>query len=138
MLSSKWMGSLNLMMTGKLTIVLAMALVFVQLRCVAWCATSAADLTQLSEAGSHNIPPCHRHQSDSSKSSPISPCTHGVVIASAASFSTTQAPVVAPLVAILSAQPEANPTVLISGDESAVLITSPPGSGGPSSLVLRI
>jgi hypothetical protein len=125
-------------MTGKLTIALAIALVFGQLQCVAWCTVSASDLTQLSEAGSHNVPPCHRHQTDSNKSSPASPCTHGVVSAGAASFSTAQASVAAPLVAILSVQPEMDPRALISGDESAVLITSPPGSGGPCSLVLRI
>jgi hypothetical protein len=126
------------MMTGKLTFVLAMALVFGQLQCVAWCTASASDLTQLNEAGSHNVPPCHRHQSDSSKSNPVSPCSHGAVTAKVAGFSTAQAPLAAPLVAILSVLPVADARALISGNESAVLITSPPDSGGPSSLVLRI
>lgn len=138
MLSSRWMRSLNLMMTGKLTIALAMALVFGQLQCAAWCTVSACDLTGLNGAGSHNAPPCHRHQSESSKGSPANPCSHGVVIASAASFSAAQAPAAAPLFAILSVQPEANPRILTSGDEAAVLIASPPGSGGPSSVILRI
>jgi hypothetical protein len=128
------------MMTRKLVIILAMALVFGQLQCAAGCTLSACDLTQLSQAGSHNVPPCHRHHhhTDSSKNNPASSCSHGFVIASVAGFSTVQAHVAAPLVAILSVQPEMNPRALISGNESAVLITSPPGSGSPSSLVLRI
>jgi hypothetical protein len=126
------------MMTGKLTIVLAMALVFGQLQCAAGCTLSACDLTQLSQAGSRNAPPCHRHHTDSSKNNPATSCSHGFVIASVAGFPAAQAPLAAPLVAILSVQPETNPRALISGNESAVSITSPPGSGGPSSLVLRI
>lgn len=126
------------MMTGKLTILLAMALVFGQLQCAAGCTVSACDLTQLSEAGSHNMPPCHRHDTDSSKNNPASSCSHGFVIASVAGFSAAQTHVAAPLVAILSVRPEMNPRALVSGNESAVLTTSPPGSGGPSPLVLRI
>jgi hypothetical protein len=137
MVSFGWIRVLKLMMTGKLTIILAMVLVFGQLQCAAWCMASASDLAQLSEAGSHNVPPCHRHQSDSSKS-PVSPCSHGAVTVNVASFSAAQAPLAAPLAAILAVSPEANARVPISGNESAVLIVSPPGSGGASSLVLRI
>ena len=138
MVSFKWICWSNLMMTGKLTFVLAMALVFGQLQCVAWCTASASDLAQLSEAGGHNVPPCHRHQSDSSKSSPVSPCSHGAVTAKVAGFSTAQAPLAAPLVAILSVLPVADARALISDNESAVLLTSPHDPGGPSPLVLRI
>jgi len=138
MLSLEQIYSLNLMMTGKLTIILAIALVFGQLQCAAWCTLGAYSLTQLSEAGSQKAPPCHRHQTDSNKGSPASPCTHGVGIAGAASFSTAQATVAAPLVAILTVEPEMSPRALISADESAVLTTSPPGSDGPSFPVLRI
>src|SRR5579864_1857985 len=125
------------MMTGKPIIVVAMALVFSGLQCAAWCTVSACDLTGLNGAGSHNVPPCHRHQSESSKSSPANPCSHGIVIAGVASFSAAQAPAATPLVAIQSVQPEANPTVVTPGDESAVLIASPPGSSGSSSVILR-
>jgi len=126
------------MMTEKPIIVVAMALVFSGLQCAAWCTVSACDLMRPSEAGSHNVPPCHRQHTDPSKNSPAHPCTHGIAIANVASFSAAQAPAATPLVAILSVQPEANPTVLTPGDESAVLIASPPGSGGPSSVILRI
>jgi hypothetical protein len=138
MLSFKRICSLNRMMTEKLTIMLAMALVFGQLQCAAWCTVSACSLPQLSEAESQNVPPCHRHQTDSNHSSPASPCSHGALLANVASFSAAQAPVSAPLEAIPQVQPEANTKVLISGNESAALITSPPGSSGPSSFVLRI
>ncbi len=138
MVSFGWIRALKLMMTGKLTFVLALALVFAQLQCVAWCTVNASDLTQLTEAASHKVPPCHRHQSESSQSSPAGPCSHGAVIASVANFSATQALVGAPLAAILAAQPEASARVPISANESAVTIVSPPGSGGASSLVLRV
>jgi hypothetical protein len=126
------------MTSGKLTIVLAMALVFGQLQCAAWCTANTCGFTELSGAGSQNVPPCHRHHGDSSKHSPAAPCSHGPAIASAADFSAAQAPVAAPLVAILSIQLEANPRFPIAGNEPAVLTSSPPGSGGPSSIVLRI
>jgi hypothetical protein len=125
-------------MTGKLTSVLAMALVFSGLQCAAWCTVSACGLTQPSEAGSHNVPPCHGQHTDSSKNSPAVPCSHGIVIANVATLSVAQAPVAAPLVAIFPVQPETSRGVLISGNESAVLTPLPPGSGGPSSSVLRI
>jgi hypothetical protein len=131
-------GSLNFMMTGKVTFVLAMALTFAQLQCVAWCTVNASDLTQVSVAGSRSVPPCHRHQSESSQSSPAGPCLHGAVTASVANFSATQALVAAPLVAIQAVESEANARVPISGNESAFLIISPHGLGGASALVLRI
>jgi|SRR5579863_1898293 len=126
------------MMMQKPIIILAMALVFSGLQCAAWCTVGACDLTQLSGSGSHNVPPCHRHQSDSSKNSPANPCPHAAVIRGVAGFSAAQEHVAAPLVAILPIQPAENARVLISGHESKVSTTSPPGSGGPSSLVLRI
>jgi hypothetical protein len=136
MLSFEWIRWLNLLMTGKLTVVLAMALVFAQLQCAAWCTVSLCDLGQVSEGGSHNVPPCHRHRTDSSKNLPASSCSHGVVIVSVASFSTAQAPVAVPLAATLSVQPEF--ARALSGNDSAVLIASPPGAGDPFPLVLRI
>ena len=136
-----WVNPLDgiLVMTwGKLTIVLAMALVLGQLQCAAWCTVSTCDLAALNSAGSQNVPPCHRHHSDSSKNNP-NPCSHGVVVvASPVSLSAAQAAVAAPMVAILQIQTQANPRLLISGNQSAALTTSPPASVGRSSAVLRI
>ena len=125
------------MTSGKLTLGLAMALIFGQLQCAAWCTVSTRDLTELNGAGTQNIPPCPRHHDDSSRHGPASPCSHGVAIATVASFSAARAPVAAPVVAILSIPPEANPRVLIAANEAGVLTTSP-HSGGLSSIVLRI
>lgn len=124
-------------MTGKLTIVLAMALVLGQLQCAAWCTVSTYDLAALNSAGSQSVPPCHRHHSDSSKNNP-GPCSHGVVVAGPVNLSAAQTAVPAPMVAILQIQTEGNPSLLISGNQPAALTTLPPGSGGRSSTVLRI
>ena len=126
------------MTSAKLTLVFAMALIFGQLQCAAWCTVSTCGLTELNDANSRNLPPCHSHHSDSGKHSPAAPCSHRVVIARTVDVSAVQAPVAAPLVAILPSQLDATPGLLISGEKSVVVTTSPPGSGGPSSVVLRI
>jgi len=124
------------MIMGKLTIVIAMVLAFGQLQCAAQCAVSTCDFSE--PASTQNVPPCHRHHSDSSKQSPASPCLHGVAIASVADSSLAQVPVPVLAVATLAVEPESNSRPQIPGNALAALTSSPPGSGGPSSLILRI
>jgi hypothetical protein len=125
------------MLSGKLTVALAMVLAFGQLQCAAVCTVSTCDLTQMNGGGSQDAPPCHRHNGDSSKHSP-GQCPHGIVTANAADLSPAQAHPAPLAIAILTVRAEVNPRLLPAGDEFAVLHTAPPGSSGPSTLVLRI
>ena len=124
--------------SGRLTIMLALALVFVQLQCAAQCSVSTCDLTELNRSSSKDGPPCHRHHSDSSTRNHAGPCAQGISIAATADFSAAQASVGAPLVALQPVQPEASPSPVISENEAALSLSSPPGSAGRSSRVLRI
>jgi len=126
------------MTSGKITFLFAMALILGQLQCAAWCAVNTCDLTAGNTAGAQNVPPCHRHQNDSSQQSPAGRCAHGVGIASPADFSAERGTAAPPPVAILAIQPEANPDSLISSNESAVPGISAPSSIGRPSAVLRI
>jgi len=81
--------------SGKLTILLAMTLVFVELHCTALCAVNTCHVGEQSRK--QDVPPCHRHQSDSSKQSPSDPCDHGIAVGTTAM--STQASI-APLMLI--------------------------------------
>jgi hypothetical protein len=124
--------------SGKLMVVLAMALVLGQLQCAAWCAVRTCDLTDLNHAGTQNVPPCHRHQDDSSQNRPAGPCAHGVVIASPADVSAARGTATPPAAAILAIQPEASLESPISSNASAVLSASAFGPVGRPFAVLRI
>jgi hypothetical protein len=124
------------MITGKLAIVVAMALTLGQLECAAQCAVSTCDVSL--PASTQNLPPCHRHHSDSSKQSPVSPCLHGVAIANVADSSLAHVAAPVLMVASLIVELQSNSQPPMPGSTFAALTSSPPGSGGPSSLILRI
>ena len=123
------------MTSGKLVITLATALVFGQLQCAAWCTVKTCDLSETT--ATQKVPPCHRHPGESSKQSPADACSHVVVIASVDS-SAAQAAITLPFAPKLPVEPETNSRSLILGNAFAQLTSSPPGSRGLSSLVLRI
>ena len=126
------------MNSAKLTVMLAIALVFGQLQCAAWCTINTCGLSEPNRSSSESVPPCHRQHSDSDKHSPDGPCSHGVVVAAAVDSSAAQGQIPVFAVATLPIEPEANSRTLILGNAFAAPTSSPPGSDGPSSLVLRI
>jgi hypothetical protein len=115
-------------------IVVAIALLFAQLECVAAC---AGQLCSGDFSHSESLPPCHRHHGHSHDQSPVS-CAHPVVGALAAAPDTLQLD--APAVLLLS------PEAAISGGSPAETRTtalnssgfSPPRFTGLSCVVLRI
>jgi hypothetical protein len=126
------------MNSAKLTVMLAIALVFGQLQCAAWCTINTCGLSKLNHFSSENVPPCHRHHSDSDKHSPDGPCSHRVVVAAVVDSSAIQSQMPVLVVATLAVEPNANSRTLILGNAFAALTSPPPGSDGLSSLVLRI
>jgi hypothetical protein len=124
--------------SAKLTLMLAIALVFGQLQCAAWCTINTCGLSELNHSSSENMPPCHRHHSDSDKHSPDGPCSHGVVVAAVVDSSAIQTQMPVLVVATLAVEPEANSRTLILGNAFAALTSAPRGSDGRYSPVLRI
>jgi len=117
------------MTSAKLTLVVALALIFGQLQCVALCAAS--------QPVNQSLPPCHSHQSDSSKENPASSCSQWAVIAVTTNLAAAQTQI-APLEVAIPSASEAIWTSPPAMTEFAVRTASPPGSHGLSSLVLRI
>ena len=68
------------MLCGKLTIAMAFLLCLSQLECVVLCAAESCPSAQTSKT--QNIPPCHRHQSDSGTQK-SAPCGHQIVASAA-------------------------------------------------------
>jgi len=124
--------------SAKLTVMLAIALVFGQLQCAAWCVVNTCSVSGLNHYTSENVPPCHRHQSESDKQSTDGLCSHGVVATAAVDSLETQTQMPVLVVTTLPVEPEADSRILIMGNAFATPTSPPSSSDRLSSLVLRI
>lgn len=126
------LSSDRLMRCGKFTVALTLALVFGQVQCVALCVLD--DCNFGGSMNQQNVPPCHRHSSNSD-SHKSAPCEHRVVAAVL-----PEAPVCAATF-VAAAQPVECRLTLTSQDfwNIPFLTTAfPPGQATSSPVVLRI
>jgi len=124
--------------SAKLTVMLAIVLVFGQLQCAAWCVVNTCSVSGLNHYTTENVPPCHRHQSESDKQSTDGLCSHGVVATAVVDSLETQSQMPVFVVATLPGEPEANSQILALGNMFATPTSPPSSSDRLSSLVLRI
>jgi hypothetical protein len=124
---------------GKLSVLLAFALVLVNIECVAFCTVEACNGSgTASTASPSNVPPCHQHHEAPGHQTPAS-CSHQIVVQAHAA----QAPVTLVFAASVMAidVPAASPGAypLLSTIETlAARAPSPPGLAVLSTVVLRI
>jgi hypothetical protein len=125
------------MFRSRLSVLLVLALVLVNIQCVAFCASAFCDDSAKASAG---VPPCHRHQH-----TPVAPenrdsaaCHHPLVPSVGVRHGVTASTPVNELTASLPVVPL---FALPFGRDTQVLATrtpSPPGSGFLTTLVLKI
>jgi hypothetical protein len=68
------------MFSGRITVIVASLLFLSQLQCMFQCAAEGCPSTLISNT--QNVPPCHRHQSDSGTQK-STPCEHQIVASAA-------------------------------------------------------
>jgi hypothetical protein len=111
---------------SKLTMWLALAVVFTTVQCISACTLEACNQAQ-------NLPPCHKHH-DSRKSEP---CSHQAVLANA--FSLPPAPVApAPVLVIAAIALPIHSVALVPRHAPCEDAVSPPGLTNLGSVILRI
>jgi hypothetical protein len=119
------------MFSGRITVIVASLLFLSQLQCMFQCAAEGCPSTLISNT--RNVPPCHRHQSDSGTQK-SAPCEHQIV-ASAAILPD------APQVCGTTFSPATfslNFTWQDFGNTRVQRAAWPPDENGPLSVILRI
>jgi len=119
------------MFSGRFTIAIASLLFLSQLQCVVLCA--AEGCPSATSSNTQNVPPCHRHQSDSGTHK-SAPCGQQVVASSAILPDAPQVYGATASPAILSL----NFTWQDFGNTLGQRTARPPDENGPLSVILRI
>ncbi len=107
------------------------ALLLAQIQCVAACAAQCGARPAMNPP----VPPCHQHHNPPDRMA--APCAHEFLAAPIAPVHVATASRVGLPVALAATRPD-SAVLKVLGGAPALRADSPPGSRGPSSVVLRI
>src|ERR1700730_17072443 len=119
------------MFSGRFTIAIASLLFLSQLQCMFQCAAEGCPSAPTSKTS--NVPPCHRHQSDSGTQK-SAPCEHQIVASAAILPDAPQVDGIAASPATFSL----NFTLQDFGNTRVQRAAGPPDENGTLSVILRI
>ncbi len=133
----------RVMSKGRLSVLLVLALVLVNIQCVALCAAeSCNDRASASMPASADVPPCHQHHQAPGGKAPAqqdsAACHHRVVQAVGAKAVVTAGPAADSLAAIPPAASLFTDPPVQDTNSSPARAPSPPGLDRTSFIVLRI
>lgn len=123
------------MFRAKLIVVIAVAVVFAQLQCVAAC---TADLCGADLGQTESVPPCHKHHDHSHDQAPSS-CSFHLIVAQATAPDAPQSDI--PVLSVHGLAATVSAILRIDGDSWIASLSdpSPPGTTALlSSTVLRV
>ena len=130
------MMSVRVVSKSKLIGALVLALVLVNIQCVAFCAVASCDPTG-TQPRAADVPPCHQHHQETPHPQHSAPCAHQLIPAAVATARATSTVILGnPVAALPDVAVLALPAAGMDRVPAAVL--SPPGLRRFSSLVLRI
>jgi hypothetical protein len=124
---------------GRLSVLLVLALVAINVQCVALCAVESCNGSGTARAPSPaDAPPCHQHHKAPGQQAPAS-CSHQIVVQADAAQAPVTLVFTASVIAIdLPVEPSGAFPSLSSMETLAAYAPSPPGLPALSSTILRI